>query len=258
MAILEVENLSKEYKGKAKGKGNGNGYQALRDISLNVDTGEFVAIMGPSGSGKTTLLNILSGIDTEYSGVVRIAETSISEMTKNELALFRRQRMGFVFQDYNLLDSLTLRENVMLPMVLDEREVDEINAKTDETLLLFDIDEVKDKYPYTVSGGQQQRAAISRAIINDPDVIFADEPTGNLDSKSSSTVMKCFSQLNSQQGATIVMVTHDPFAASFCSRVVFIKDGTVGMEIAREGARKDFFDTILETLAVMGGGEDDL
>ncbi len=203
-------------------------------------------------------MNILSGIDTEYSGMVRIAESSISEMSKNELALFRRQRMGFVFQDYNLLDSLTLRENVMLPMVLDQREVEEINAKTDETLLLFDIDEVKDKYPYTVSGGQQQRAAISRAIINDPDVIFADEPTGNLDSKSSSTVMKCFSKLNSQQGATIVMVTHDPFAASFCNRVVFIKDGTAGLEIAREGARKAFFDTILETLAVMGGGEDDL
>lgn len=254
MAILEVENLSKEY----KGKGKGNGYQALRGISLSVDSGEFVAIMGPSGSGKTTLLNILSGIDTEYSGMVRIAESSISEMSKNELALFRRQRMGFVFQDYNLLDSLTLRENVMLPMVLDQREVEEINAKTDETLLLFDIDEVKDKYPYTVSGGQQQRAAISRAIINDPDVIFADEPTGNLDSKSSSTVMKCFSKLNSQQGATIVMVTHDPFAASFCNRVVFIKDGTAGLEIAREGARKAFFDTILETLAVMGGGEDDL
>lgn len=201
MVILEVENLSKEY----KGKGKGNGYQALRDISPSVDSGEFVAIMGPSDSGKTTLLNILSGIDTEYSGMVRIAENSISEMSKNELALFRRQRMGFVFQDYNLLDSLTLRENVMLPMVLDQREVEEINAKTDETLLLFDIDEVKDKYPYTVSGGQQQRAAISRAIINDPDVIFADEPTGNLDSKSSSTVMKCFSKLNSQQGATIVM-----------------------------------------------------
>ncbi|MRN53483.1 ABC transporter ATP-binding protein [Paenibacillus monticola] len=255
MAILEVENLSKEYKGKGKGKGNG--YQALRDISLSVDSGEFVAIMGPSGSGKTTLLNILSGIDTEYSGMVRIAETIISEMTKNELALFRRQRMGFVFQDYNLLDSLTLRENVMLPMVLDEQEVEDINAKTDATLLLFDIDEVKDKYPYTVSGGQQQRTAISRAIINDPDVIFADEPTGNLDSKSASTVMKCFSKLNSEQAATIVMVTHDPFAASFCSRVVFIKDGTVGMEIAREGTRKAFFDTILETLAVMGGGEDD-
>ena len=254
MPILEIENLSKVY----KGKGKTNVFPALNGISLSVDSGEFVAIMGPSGSGKTTLLNILSGIDTEYSGTVRIAETSISEMSKNELALFRRQRMGFVFQDYNLLDSLTLRENIMLPMVLDEQEVDDINSKTDETLSLFDLDEVKDKYPYTVSGGQQQRAAISRAIINNPDVIFADEPTGNLDSKSSSNVMKCFAKMNSLQGATIVMVTHDPFAASYCNRVLFIKDGEVGLEMTREGQRKAFFDKILENLALLGGGEDDL
>lgn len=256
MSILQVESLVKEYKGK--GKGRSNVFKALNGINLSVDSGEFIAIMGPSGSGKTTLLNILSGIDAEYSGIVRISECSISEMTKDELALFRRQRMGFVFQDYNLLDSLTLRENVMLPMVLDEQEVELINAKTDETLSLFDLDEAKNKYPYNVSGGQQQRAAICRAIINDPDVVFADEPTGNLDSKSSSTVMKCFSRLNSLKGATIVMVTHDPFAASFCKRVVFIKDGEIGFEIIREGERKAFFDTILESLAFIGGGEDDL
>lgn len=162
MSILQVENLSKEY----KGKGKTNRYRALNGISLTVDSGEFVAIMGPSGSGKTTFLNILSGIDTEYSGVVRIAETSISEMSKNELALFRRQRMGFVFQDYNLLDSLTLRENIMVPMVLDDQEVEDINAKTDETLSLFDLDEVKDKYPYMVSGGNSSvRRSAGRLLI---------------------------------------------------------------------------------------------
>lgn len=162
MSILQVENLSKEY----KGKGKTNRYRALNGISLSVDSGEFVAIMGPSGSGKTTLLNILSGIDTEYSGVVRIAETSINEMSKNELALFRRQRMGFVFQDYNLLDSLTLRENIMVPMVLDDQEVEDINAKTDETLSLFDLDEVKDKYPYMVSGGNSSvRRSAGRLLI---------------------------------------------------------------------------------------------
>lgn len=255
MPILEVENLSKEY----KGKGKMNVFRALNGISLRVDSGELVAIMGPSGSGKTTLLNILSGIDTEYSGVVRIAETSISEMSKNELALFRRQRMGFVFQDYNLLDSLTLRENIMVPMVLDDQEVDDINTKTDETLQLFGLVEVKDKYPYMVSGGQQQRAAISRAIINDPEVIFADEPTGNLDSKSSSTVMKTFAKLNALKGATIVLVTHDPFAASYCNRVLFIKDGEALLEITRGNKeRRVFFDRILESLAFIGGGEDDL
>lgn len=158
MSILQVESLVKEYKGK--GKDRSNVFKALNGINLSVDSGEFIAIMGPSGSGKTTLLNILSGIDAEYSGIVRISESSISEMTKDELALFRRQHMGFVFQDYNLLDSLTLRENVMLPMLLDEQEVALINAKTDETLSLFDLDEAKNKYPYNVSGGQQQRAAI--------------------------------------------------------------------------------------------------
>lgn len=162
MSILQVENLSKEY----KGKGKTNRFRVLNGISLSVDSGEFVAIMGPSGSGKTTFLNILSGIDTEYSGVVRIAETSISEMSKNELALFRRQRMGFVFQDYNLLDSLTLRENIMVPMVLDDQEVEDINAKTDETLSLFDLDEVKDKYPYMVSGGNSSgRRSAGRLLI---------------------------------------------------------------------------------------------
>jgi len=218
-----------------------------------------VAIMGPSGSGKTTLLNILSGIDTDYSGVVRIAETNINEMSKYELALFRRQKMGFVFQDYNLLDSLTLRENIMVPMVLDEQEVEDINAKTDEVISLFDLLDVKDKYPYMVSGGQQQRAAISRAMINNPEVFFADEPTGNLDSKSASTVMRIFAKLNVQQKSTIVMVTHDPFAASYCNRVLFIKDGRVLLEISKEQKeRKAFFDMILDNLAFIGGGEDDI
>jgi len=251
MSILKADNLMKEYKSRNKG----SSFKALNGISFSVEEGEFVAIMGPSGSGKTTLLNILSGIDLQYSGTVEISGSAIHEMTPDELALFRRQRMGFVFQDYNLLDSLTLRENVMLPMVLDRKNVEEMNLKAAEVMSLFEIEQIQDKFPYTVSGGQQQRTAISRAIINEPDVIFADEPTGNLDSRSAGTVMKCFSRLNTRQGATILMVTHDPFAASFCSRVVFIKDGEAGTELVRNGDRKAFFDTILESLA-LGGGED--
>lgn len=255
MNILTVQNLVKEY----KGKGKGNVFKALSGLNFTVGRGEFVAVMGPSGSGKTTLLNILSGIDTEYSGTVQLKGSKLSGMSKDQLALLRRQRMGFVFQDYNLLDSLTLRENIMLPLILEEQEEEELEVKTAEILTLFELEAVQDKYPYTVSGGQQQRAAIGRAIINAPEIVFADEPTGNLDSKSSGNVMTTLSRLNREQQVTIVLVTHDPFAASYCSRVVFIKDGEIGLEINRapEIPRKSFFDTILENLAFIGGGEDD-
>ncbi|AIQ53740.1 ABC transporter ATP-binding protein [Paenibacillus sp. FSL R7-0331] len=255
MSILTVQNLVKQY----KGKGKNNLFPALNGLNFTVDCGEFVAVMGPSGSGKTTLLNILSGIDTEYSGSVQLDDCSLSSMKKDQLALLRRQRMGFIFQDYNLLDSLNMRDNIMLPLVLDELEPEEIEAKMADMLTLFELAEVQDKYPYTVSGGQQQRAAIARAIINGPEIVFADEPTGNLDSKSAGTVMRTLAGLNRDRQVTIVMVTHDPFAASYCSRVVFIKDGEIGLEISREqgAARKTFFGTILDSLAFIGGGEDD-
>lgn len=255
MVILTVQNLVKQY----KGKGKNNLFPALNGLNFHVDSGEFVAVMGPSGSGKTTLLHILSGIDTEYSGSVQLAGSSLSSMKKDQLALLRRQRMGFVFQDYNLLDSLTLRDNIMLPLVLEEQEPEEIEARTAELLSRFGLEEAQDKYPYTVSGGQQQRAAIARAIINGPEIVFADEPTGNLDSKSAETVMRTLSGLNKNQQVTIVMVTHDPFAASCSRRVVFIKDGTVNHELSREkgASRKAFLGTILDSLALTGGVEDD-
>ncbi|MGV8979886.1 ABC transporter ATP-binding protein [Clostridium sp.] len=254
MLVLNASNVIKIY----KGKGKSNSTTALNGISLTIDNGEFVAIMGPSGSGKTTLLNILSGIDKLSSGDVEISGRSINVMTKYELALFRRQHLGFVFQEFNLLDSLTLKENVMLPMILDDKEPEDIETRTNEVMSMFNIADIVDKYPYSVSGGQQQRTAISRAIINNPDMIFADEPTGNLDSRSSNNVMSCFEKLNIINKNTILIVTHDSFAASYCNRVIFIKDGLVNMEIKKEGTRKDFFERILGCLSVMGDDKDDI
>jgi putative ABC transport system ATP-binding protein len=254
MYVLDAENLVKVYKGRDKS----NYTRALNGIDLKIENGEFVAIMGPSGSGKTTLLNVLSGIDRAYEGRIQISGAGIHSMSADELALFRRQRLGFVFQEFNLLDSLTLRENVMLPMVLDNKSVVEMSEKADKVMTMLDIYNIMDKYPYTVSGGQQQRTAICRAVINDPDIVFADEPTGNLDSKSSKAVMKCLERLNSLNHSTILIVTHDAFAASYCNKVIFIKDGRVHLEITKKGERKEFFDEILESLAIIGGEKDDL
>ncbi|OPJ54525.1 ABC transporter ATP-binding protein [Clostridium oryzae] len=252
MQVLNVEKLTKVYKNNNKL----NQTHALKGMSLKINKGEFVGIMGPSGSGKTTFLNLLSGIDKATSGVINISGNEINNMNKNDLALFRRQHLGFVFQEFNLLDSLTLSENVMLPMILDRKDVTEIDNRTTDVMSLFEINEIKNKYPYEVSGGQQQRAAISRAIINNPDIVLADEPTGNLDSKSSRIVMECFQKLNQAQNCTILTVTHDAFAASYCKKIIFIKDGMINMEITKTGSRKDFFNKILECLAVLGGEND--
>lgn len=254
MHVLTADHLSKVYKGRVKNSGT----RALNGISLTIESGDFVAIMGPSGSGKTTLLNILSGIDAATGGTVEISGTGINDMPRDQLALFRRQRMGFIFQEFNLLDSLTLKENVMLPMVLDRKEAAEIENRAREVMALLEINDIADKYPYAVSGGQQQRTAIARAIVNHPGIVFADEPTGNLDSKSAKTVMKYFSKINSLNNCTVLIVTHDPFAASYSDKVVFIRDGLIHSEIARKGDRKEFFDYILETLAVIGGEKDDV
>jgi putative ABC transport system ATP-binding protein len=253
MVILHAKNLMKVYGGKSEE----NSTKALQNLEVKIEAGEFVGVMGPSGSGKTTLLNILSGIDKPTSGAIEIVGKNINTLTKEELALFRRQHLGFVFQEFNLLDSLTLKENVMLPMILDKRKPEEMEAKAKEMMSLFEIDELEHKYPYTVSGGQQQRTAVARALVNNPAIVFADEPTGNLDSKSSKTVMKCFEKMNQERNATILMVTHDAFAASHCKRIIFIKDGEVNMEINRKGDRKTFFDSILDCLAVLGGDKND-
>jgi putative ABC transport system ATP-binding protein len=254
MSVLRAENLVKIY----GGKGKVNNTNALNGINLTIESCEFVAIMGPSGSGKTTLLNILSGIDKATSGNIEISGESINQMSKNELSLFRRQHLGFVFQEFNLLDSLTLKENVMLPMILDNKDLDEMETKTHEIMSMFGIDDIMDKYPYAISGGQQQRTSISRAIVNDPDIIFADEPTGNLDSKSSKVVMECFEKLNHDNKSTILVVTHDPFAASYCHKVVFIKDGLINREITKKDDKRSFSKVILDCLAETMGENNEL
>ncbi|WP_238651973.1 ABC transporter ATP-binding protein [Paenibacillus piscarius] len=252
--VLEVKEVKKVY-----GVQNGeHSTVALDSVSFNVEKGDFIGIMGPSGSGKTTLLNILSGIGKPTYGDVYIGGQNITSMDKNQMALFRRQHLGFVFQEFNLMDSLTLKENVMLPMILDKRDKEQMENKSEEIMKLLGIDEIAGKYPYNISGGQQQRVAVSRALINDPDIIFADEPTGNLDSKSSTAVMKCIEKMNQERDSTILMVTHDAFAASFCKKIIFIKDGAISMEIVSSGVRKEFFDQILDCLAVIGGESNDL
>lgn len=254
MRVLSAKNLTKIY----SGKGDASSTKALNGVNMNIEGGEFVGVMGPSGSGKTTLLNILSGIGKPTAGSVEIAGRDMTSMEKDELALFRRQKLGFVFQEFNLLDSLTLKENIMLPMILDKRNPAEMEAHALEIMSLFEIDRIAEKYPYHVSGGQQQRTAVSRALVNNPAIVFADEPTGNLDSKSSKAVMTCFEKMNRDHNSTILMVTHDPFAASFCKRIIFIKDGTVSMEIVKKAGRQEFFDRILDCLAVLGGEKNDL
>jgi putative ABC transport system ATP-binding protein len=247
--IIEVENLTKIYRSFKGAKE----VTALDGISLNVKQGEFIGVMGPSGSGKTTLLNILSGVDTSTTGTVNIEGRNIAEMKKDELALFRRQRIGYIFQDFNLLESLTMKENIALPMILDKKLPEEIEKRVDELMQFFRINDLEEKYPYHASGGQKQRVAAARALSTDPAVCFADEPTGNLDSRSSANIMEMLTQMNEEKNSTILMVTHDAFAASYCKRIIFIRDGKISLQIQRAGDRKAFFDKILEVLSVMGG-----
>lgn len=254
MSVLIAEQLTKTY-GEEKAA---NCTKALRGVNLNVEEGDFIAIMGPSGSGKSTLVSILSGILTPSSGSVTIANQRINQMDKFQMALFRRQKLGFVFQEFNLLDHLTIEENIMLPMVLDKQKEEIMRPRTKEVMELFGILEIAQKYPYEVSGGQQQRTAVARALVNEPAIVFADEPTGNLDSKSSNAVMNCLKEMNEKKNATILMVTHDVFAASFCKKVIFIKDGMINMDISNHESRQEFFDRILDCQAIVGGENRDI
>jgi len=249
MVVLEAINLSKVYGGRGQ-----PATRALHDFSFTVEKGEFVGVMGPSGSGKTTLLNLLATIDTPTSGTVRIEGVDTAKLKGDKLARFRRQRLGFVFQDYNLLDTLTLGENIILPLVLDRKPGRVIRERLNDVSRRLGIDNILHKYPYEVSGGQQQRAAAARAIIHEPAILLADEPTGNLDSKSARELMETFSVLNEVGRVTIAMVTHDPFAASYCRRILFIRDGRLYNEIHRGHSRQMFFQQILDVLAVIGGG----
>ncbi|MCM3340206.1 ABC transporter ATP-binding protein [Paenibacillus sp. MER TA 81-3] len=253
MAVLKAEQLSKVYGTKGKMT-----YTALQDINLQVEEGEFVGIMGPSGSGKTTLLNILATIDSPTSGNIFINGTDPTKLNNRKLAHFRRRELGFVFQDFNLLDTLSIKENIILPLALDGVNTKEIERRLAETVNWLGIEHILDKRTYEVSGGQKQRTAIARAVIHQPSLLLADELTGNLDSKSAKDVMIALEDLNENANRTILMVTHDAFAASFCKRIIFIKDGRLFSEIRRGANRQTFFQHILDSLSLLGGNFDDV
>jgi putative ABC transport system ATP-binding protein len=247
--VLEVENVTKRY-GGARG---GSATVALDGVSFYVDESEFVGIMGPSGSGKSTLLNCISTIDTLTDGAIRIAGRDITLLKSKELAQFRRDQLGFVFQDSNLLDTLTVRENIALALTIQKVPTREIPARVDDMAQRLGIAEVLDKYPYQISGGQKQRAAAARAVITRPSLVLADEPTGALDSKSSGQLLETFELLN-RLGSTIVMVTHDAFTASWCHRIIFIKDGRLWGQLRRQNDTRDqFFARIVAATTRLGG-----
>ncbi|EGK2528404.1 ABC transporter ATP-binding protein [Listeria monocytogenes] len=251
--VLQAKNVRKIYGSK------GNVYTALENISIDIKEGEFTGIMGPSGAGKSTLLNVLSTIDKPTSGQIVISGQELENMNEQQMSTFRRDKLGFIFQDYNLLDTLTIRENIILPLALAKRPVKEMEEKLAIISEKFGITEILDKYPSEISGGQKQLTAASRAIITAPSLIFADEPTGALDSKSATNLLESLRDLNEQDKSTIMMVTHDAFAASFCKRILFIKDGELYTEIYRgTKTRKEFFQKILDVLAKLGGDSDDV
>ena len=246
--VLEVNHVEKVY-----GSRN-NVTRALADVSFAVDKGEFVGIMGASGSGKSTLLNCVSTIDTVTSGNVVINGADVTRMKHAKLTRFRREQLGFIFQDSNLLDTLTARENIALPLTIARVPAKETLARVEQVAQRLDIAGVLDKCPYQMSGGQQQRVAAARALVNDPAIILADEPTGALDSKNAHLLLESIESMNRQYQATVLMVTHDSFAASYTNRVLFIRDGRIFTELRRgDSPRREFFDRIMEVVAMMGG-----
>ena len=251
--ILKLDHIQKFY-------GNqGNITKAINDISFSVSEGEFVGIMGASGSGKTTLLNCISTIDTVSAGHIYLDGTDVTEIKEKALARFRRENLGFVFQDFNLLDTLTISENIALALTINNVSVEQIDGKVREMAGTLNITDILDKYPYQVSGGQKQRCACARAIINKPKLILADEPTGALDSHSSQMLLSTMQSINEQLGATILMVTHDAFSASYANRILFLRDGVIFTEILKgQDSRKVFFEKFLDVLTMMGGGQTDV
>lgn len=251
MEVLRATNIVKNYSGLF----NYSSQNILNGLNISVNEGEFTAIMGSSGSGKTTLLNIFSGIDKPTIGNVEIMDRNISKLNDSERAIFRRENLGMIFQNFNLLDDLTLKENAALPLVVQGKKREYIEEKVDELFKLINIYDVKDKYPTNVSQGQRQRAACCRALITNPKIVFADEPTGNLDSKAAKKFMNYIKLINTEKKVTIVLATHDSVAASYCSRVIFIKDGTIFAEIYNRNDDKNFHNKILDCLAIMGGDD---
>ena len=252
MTILDVQHVQKIYTTRF----GGNRVQALSDVSFKVERGEYVAVMGESGSGKTTLLNILAALDRPTSGDVVLNGRSLNSIREKEIAAFRRDNLGFVFQDFNLLDTFSLRDNIYLPLVLAGRSVGEMEAALAPVARLLGIEGILEKYPYEVSGGQKQRAAVARALITSPQLVLADEPTGALDSRATDHLLELFSQVN-RQGQTIVMVTHSVKAASHASRVLFIRDGALFHQIYRgESSNEALYQKISDTLTLLATGGD--
>ncbi|WP_411344335.1 ABC transporter ATP-binding protein [Paenibacillus sp. WLX1005] len=249
--MLQVNRVSKVYEGKVS-------YKALTDIQFTIQDGEFVGIMGPSGSGKTTLLNMIATIDQPTTGDILIGGRNINDMRKNELAQFRRRELGFVFQDFNLLHTLTVEENIVLPLTLDGRPVREMKEKAAVIAERLGISGIMNKRTFEISGGQAQRTAIARSMIHAPQLLLADEPTGNLDSKAARDVMEMLEQINREEQKTMMLVTHDAVAASYCSRVIFIRDGHLYSEIHRGDNRQAFFQKIIDTLSLLGGHSSDI
>ena len=248
--ILKVDNIEKYYGRR------GNITKAINNISFTVEEGEFVGVMGASGSGKTTLLNCISTIDKVSSGHIYISEKDITKLHSKKISKFRREELGFIFQDFNLLDTLTAYENIALALSIMKVNHKEIDKRVMDVSKKLNIEEVLNKYPYEMSGGQKQRVACARAIITKPSLILADEPTGALDSKSAKMLLESMEDLNKSINATIMMVTHDAFSASYASRILFIKDGRIFNELIRgNDSRKEFFDKIIEVITLLGGDQ---
>lgn len=241
--VLRVKDVTKTYRvGKEQ-------FHALHHIEFTVNKGEFVGVMGPSGAGKSTLLNVIATIDRPTTGTIHIDNKDVAAMNDRQLADFRRDHLGFIFQDYNLLDSLTVRENIVLPLAIAKKGGQKLNDRVEEVAQLFGIEPLLEKYPYEISGGQKQRTAAARALVTHPTMLFADEPTGALDTKSARGLLESLQKLNEEKQSTILMVTHDAFAASFCSRILFIQDGRLSKELWKgDQTRKQFFQMILHEL----------
>lgn len=250
--ILKVDKIEKYYGNKSSLT------KAINNMSFAVDKGEFVAIMGASGSGKSTLLNVISTIDHVTSGHIYVSGEDITKLKGNSLNKFRREELGFIFQDFNLLDTLTAYENIALALSIQNVSSNEIDRRIKEVAEQLDIKEVLNKHPYQMSGGQKQRVASARAIITNPKLVLADEPTGALDSKSAKMLLERFNHLNEELNTTILMVTHDAFTASYATRVIFIKDGKIFNEIHKgNDSRKEFFDKIIDVVTLLGGDLND-
>jgi putative ABC transport system ATP-binding protein len=255
MTLLVVNDLKKIYTTRF----GGNPVQALSSVSFSVEQGEYVAIMGESGSGKTTLLNILASLDRPTSGEILLNDKNIVSINEKEISAFRRDNLGFVFQDFNLLDTFSIQDNIFLPLVLAGKQYEEMSAKLKPISKRLEIDDILNKYPYEISGGQKQRAAIARALITNPKIILADEPTGSLDSRSSDGVLKLFNEINND-GQTILMVTHSVKAASHAKRVLFIKDGSIYHQIYKANTtNEEMYTKISHTLTMIatGGGKNE-